>query len=67
MDKLELVGHVIDSNRGQFKVQAGDLVVNCTLSGKIKMNNVRVLPGDRVTIEVGQYDTSRGRITYRHK
>lgn len=67
MDKLEMVGQVIDSNRGQFKVQTGELIVNCTLSGKIKMNNVRVLPGDKVTIEVGQYDTSRGRITYRHK
>lgn len=37
------------------------------VSGKIRMNNIRILPGDKVTIELSTYDLSRGRITYRHK
>lgn len=37
------------------------------VSGKMRMNYIRILPGDRVTVEVSPYDPSRGRITYRHK
>ena len=37
------------------------------VSGKIRMNNIRILPGDKVTIELSTYDLTRGRITYRHK
>lgn len=37
------------------------------VSGKIRMNYIRILPGDRVTIEMSPYDLSRGRITYRFK
>ena len=37
------------------------------VSGKIRMNNIRILPGDRVTLELSTYDLTRGRITYRHK
>ncbi len=37
------------------------------LSGKIRMNFIRVLPGDRVLVELSPYDLSRGRITYRFK
>lgn len=41
--------------------------VNAHVSGKIRMNNIRILPGDKVTIELSPYDLTRGRITYRHK
>ena len=37
------------------------------VSGKIRMNYIRILPGDRVTIELSPYDLTRGRITFRHK
>ena len=37
------------------------------VSGKIRMNNIRILPGDKVTVEMSTYDLTRGRITYRHK
>ena len=37
------------------------------LSGKIRINNIRILPGDRVVVELSPYDLSNGRIIYRHK
>lgn len=39
----------------------------CTLSGKMRMYRIRVMPGDNVTLEVTPYDANRGRITYREK
>jgi translation initiation factor IF-1 len=65
-DKIELDGEVIDSCKGKFKVKINDnLNVTCTLSGKIRMNSVKILVGDRVKVEVSEYDTSKGRIIYR--
>jgi len=67
-DKLEFDGEVIDANKGKFKVKINDKVnVLCTLSGKIRVNSVKILVGDMVKIEVSQYDTTQGRIIYRHK
>jgi translation initiation factor IF-1 len=37
------------------------------VSGKIRMNYIRILPGDKVTVELSPYDLTRGRVTYRHK
>jgi translation initiation factor IF-1 len=37
------------------------------VSGKIRMNSINILPGDKVTVELSPYDLTRGRITYRHK
>lgn len=37
------------------------------ISGKMRMNYIRILPGDKVTVELSQYDLSRGRIVYRFK
>lgn len=66
--KLEFEGIVVDSNKSHFVVMINDnMKVMCTLSGKIRQNSVKILIGDRVTCEVGVYDTSKGRITYRHK
>jgi translation initiation factor IF-1 len=65
-DRVELEGDVIDSNKGKFKVKVHDnYTVLCTLSGKIRQNSVKILLGDRVKIEVSEYDTTQGRITYR--
>lgn len=67
-DRLELQGEVVDANKGKFKVKVNDaLIVLCTLSGKIRVNSVKILVGDKVTVEVSEYDTSQGRIIYRHK
>jgi translation initiation factor IF-1 len=67
-DRVEFEGEVVDSNKGKFKVQVNDTyVVLCTLSGKIRQNSVKILPGDRVKIEVSQYDTTQGRIVFRVK
>lgn len=67
-DRLEFEGEVVESNKGKFKVKISDnYSVLCTLSGKIRMNSVKILLGDRVKIEVSEYDTSQGRIVYRIK
>ena len=41
--------------------------IRAHVAGKIRMNYIRILPGDRVTVEISPYDLTRGRITYRHK
>ena len=63
-DVIELEGKVVD----QFIVKLeNDHQVLAHVSGKIRMNNIRILPGDKVTVELSTYDLTRGRITYRHK
>jgi len=65
-DRLELEGRVIEDCMGKFRVKVNEAyVVLCTLSGKIRQNAVRILPGDIVKIEVSEYDTSQGRIKFR--
>lgn len=65
-DKLEFEGEVVDSCKGKFKVKINDtLNVLCTLSGKIRQNEVKILVGDTVKVEVSPYDTSQGRIVFR--
>lgn len=41
--------------------------ITATISGKMRMNYIKILPGDRVAVEMSPYDLSRGRITYRYK
>ena len=41
--------------------------IRAHVAGKIRMNYIRILPGDRVTVEISPYDLTRGRITYSHK
>jgi translation initiation factor IF-1 len=51
-----------------FKVQLENgTVILAHVSGKIRMHYIRILPGDKVTVEMSPYDLTRGRITYRHK
>jgi len=67
-DRIILTGEVVESNKGQFKVRVNDNhYVMCTLSGKIRMNSVKILLGDMVQCEVSPYDLQKGRITYRNK
>jgi len=42
-------------------------ILLATISGKMRMNYIRILPGDRVSVEISPYDLNRGRITYRYK
>ncbi len=52
----------------QFRVKLeNDHVILATLAGKMKMNNIRVLAGDKVSLEMSPYDLTRGRVTYRYK
>ena len=65
-DRVILDGTVIESCMGKFRVQVSENhIVLCTLSGKIRQNSVKIIEGDKVSVEVSQYDTSQGRITYR--
>ncbi|MFB3138403.1 MAG: translation initiation factor IF-1, partial [Phycisphaerales bacterium] len=51
----------------RFKVKLeNDHVILAYVSGKMRKFFIRILPGDRVTVEMSQYDTTKGRITYRH-
>jgi translation initiation factor IF-1 len=52
-----------------FRVHVDDLdaKVLATISGKMRKNYIRILPGDRVKVELSPYDLSRGRITYRYR
>ena len=53
---------------GMFRVELpNDHEILAHVSGKIRMNFIRVLPGDRVLVELSPYDLTRGRITYRFK
>ena len=66
-DKIELQGVVIDALPGTWfkvKVEGGHEIL-ATLSGKLRMNHIHILPGDQVMVEVSPYDMSRGRISWR--
>ena len=64
--KIEVNGKVIDCIKDEYKVELENgVVVTAHVSGKIRMNYIRILPGDKVTIELSPYDLTRGRIIYR--
>ena len=64
---IEVEGKVLDVlPGGQFRVELPNKhTVTAHVSGKIRMNYIRILPGDTVTLELSEYDLTRGRITYR--
>lgn len=68
-DVIEVEGRVIEPlPNAMFRVELDNgHKVLCHVSGKIRMNFIRILPGDRVTVELSPYDLSRGRIVYRFK
>jgi translation initiation factor IF-1 len=68
-DAIEVEGVVTEPlPNAMFKVElASGHEVLAHVSGKIRMNFIKILPGDRVLVELSAYDLSRGRITYRFK
>ncbi len=68
-EPIEVQGTVVEPlPNAMFRVELenGHKVL-AHVSGKMRMNFIRILPGDKVTVELSPYDLSRGRITYRHK
>lgn len=66
-DVIEVQGKVVDSlPNAMFKVELENgATILAHVSGKIRMHYIRILPGDRVTVELSPYDLTKGRITYR--
>ena len=66
-DVIETEGKVLEIiPGGKYKVELSNgHTIEAHVSGKIRMNYIRILPGDIVTIELSPYDLTRGRITYR--
>ena len=62
-------GVIIEAlSNAMFKVKLENgSVILAHVSGKIRLRYIRILPGDKVTVEMSPYDLTRGRITYRHK
>jgi len=68
-DVLELEGTVIEALPNamfQVEFENGHRIL-AHISGKLRMNFIRILPGDKVTVEMSPYDLTRGRITWRAK
>lgn len=68
-DRIELQGEVLENLPNatfRVKLENGDLVLGY-ISGKMRMHYIRILPGDKVTLEMTPYDLSRARITFRVK
>ena len=68
-DVIEVEGTILESLPNamfQVKLENGHVIL-AHISGKIRMNFIKILPGDRVTVELTPYDFNRGRITYRFK
>ena len=68
-DVIEVEGTVVEALPNamfQVELEKGHIVL-AHVSGKMRMNFIRILPGDKVTMELTPYDLNRGRITYRFK
>ena len=68
-DSITAEGVVVESlPNAMFRVKLdNDHIILAHISGKMRMHFIKILPGDRVTVEISVYDISKGRITYRHK
>ena len=68
-DMIEVEGVIIDAlPNAMFKVELDNgHQVLAHISGKIRVNFIRILPGDRVKLELSPYDLTKGRITYRYR
>ncbi len=69
-DILEIDGIITDSlPNAMFKVKLENLnkEILCHISGKIRMNYIKIVPGDKVKVEINPYSLDKGRITYRYK
>jgi len=68
-EPIRMSGDVIEAlPNAMFRVKLeNEHEIICHVSGKIRMNYIRILPGDKVTVEMSPYDLTKGRITYRFK
>ncbi len=68
-EAIEVQGKVIEAlPNAMFRVEVeGGHVILAHLSGKLRIHYIKIVPGDRVTVELSPYDLTRGRITYRLK
>ena len=68
-DAIAAEGVVVESlPNATFRVKLeNDHEILAHISGKMRMHFIKILPGDRVTVEISVYDLSKGRIVYRHK
>lgn len=68
-EAIEMEGKVIETlPNTMFRVKLeNDHIINAHISGKMRKNYIRILLGDRVTVELTPYDLSKGRITFRNK
>ena len=68
-DVIEVEGTILEAlPNAMFQVQlVNGHTILAHISGKIRMNFIKILPGDKVTVELTPYDLYRGRITYRYK
>ncbi len=68
-DLIEVQAEVIEvlpNTKFKVKLETGHIVL-AHVSGKIRMHNIRILPGDSVTVELSPYDLTKGRIIYRRR
>lgn len=61
-----IIDEALSNAMFRVRLENGHLIT-ATISGKMRMNYIRILPGDKVSVEMSPYDLSRGRITYRYK
>ena len=68
-DLIRLEGTVEDVlPNAMFRIRINDThIITATISGRLRQNNIRILLGDRVEVEMSPYDLSRGRVVYRNK
>ena len=68
-DLIKLDGTISEAlSNAMFRVKLeNDHEILATISGKMRMNYIRILPGDKVAVEISPYDLDRGRITFRYK
>ncbi|MCF0103950.1 MAG: translation initiation factor IF-1 [Eggerthellaceae bacterium] len=68
-DIIELEGTVVEALPGtKFKVELeNEHIIMAHISGKMRMHYIKILPGDKVSVELSAYDLNQGRITYRFK
>jgi translation initiation factor IF-1 len=68
-ESIQMTGTVVEAlPNAMFRVELENgHEITAHISGKIRMNYIRILPGDKVQVELSPYDLTRGRITYRYK
>lgn len=69
-NKFEMEGTVIERLKGgvfRVKLTDNNYTVNCRLSGKLQINHIHIIEGDRVTVEMDTIDITKGRIIWRYK